>query len=100
MIPASFLRQLYVQGSLVNTPEGVKFKLRRPRTATATVLGLEISIDGNKIPTENINAVAEADETTITLKGINLTPGSHKIDIKIKTKEWGDLVFDVTDTVK
>ncbi len=35
---------------------------------------------------------------TILLAGITLSPGAHKLDIKAKTKEWGELAFDVTDT--
>jgi hypothetical protein len=40
----------------------------------------------------------EQDEVTILLAGITLSPGAHKLEIKTKTKEWGELTFDVTDT--
>ncbi len=32
------------------------------------------------------------------MAGVTLTPSAHKIDIKAKTKEWGELAFDITDT--
>lgn len=115
MIPASVLRQLYVQGSLANTPEGASFRLRNS-LAPSTVMALEISVDGNKVPPEKIVVVAGGqkrtaqefsgykfsvrDEVTIILTGVTLTPGSHRIDIKAKTKEWGDLSFDITDTAR
>lgn len=117
MLPPAVLRQLYVQGSLANTPEGAAFKLKNS-LAPATVIGLEIAVDGSKVPPDKIYVVAAGqkksatelsasgqkfnvrDEVTILLQGVNLAPGSHKIDIKAKTREWGELNFDVTDTVK
>lgn len=115
MLPASVLRQLYVQGSLTNTPEGASFKLRNS-LAPATVVALEVSVDGSKVPPEKILVVAGGqkrtaqefsgykfsvrDEVTVILSGVSLTPGPHRIDIKAKTKEWGDLSFDITDTPK
>ncbi|MGC9131729.1 MAG: C-glycoside deglycosidase beta subunit domain-containing protein [Pyrobaculum sp.] len=115
MLPPSVLRQLYVQGSLTNTPEGATFKLRNS-LAPATVVGLDIAVDGQKVPAEKIAVIAGGqkraaqelatagykfnvrDEVTILLQGLALQPGAHKIDIKAKTKEWGELAFDVTDT--
>ena len=115
MLPPTVLRQLYVQGSLTNTPEGASFKLRNS-LAPATVIGMEIAVDGQKIPAEKIYVVVRGekkpaselasagykfnvrDEVSILLQGVTLAPGAHKIDIKAKTKEWGELAFDVTDT--
>ncbi len=37
---------------------------------------------------------------TILLAEITLSPGAHKLEIKAKTKEWGELTFDVTDTLR
>ncbi|MBP1449335.1 MAG: hydroxymethylglutaryl-CoA reductase [Thermoproteus sp.] len=114
MLPASVLRQLYVQGSLKNTPEGVEFKLRN-MLAPATIIDAEVAIDGNKVPKEKMEVVAASgrydaaklaqqgykftvrDEITIILKGLSLPGGPHRIDIKARTREWGDLAFDVTD---
>ncbi len=115
MLPPAVLRQLYVQGSLTNTPEGAAFKLKNS-LAPATVIGLEIAVDGQKIPPEKVFVIAGGqkrgvselasagqkfnvrDEVTVLLEGITLSPGAHRIDIKAKTKEWGELAFDVTDT--
>jgi len=117
MLPPAVLRQLYVQGSLTNTPEGATFKLKNS-LAPATVIGLEVAVDGQKVPSEKIYVVAGGqkrgvgelassgqrfavrDEVTVLLEGITLAPGAHRIDIRAKTKEWGDLAFDVTDTVR
>ena len=49
MLPPAVLRQLYVQGSLTNTPEGATLKPRNS-LAPATVIGLEIAVDGKKCP--------------------------------------------------
>jgi len=117
MLPPAVLRQLYVQGSLTNTPEGATFKLKNS-LAPATVVGLEVSVDGQKVPSEKIYVIAGGqkrgvselassgqrfavrDEVTILLAGVTLAPGAHRIDIRAKTKEWGDLAFDITDTVR
>jgi hypothetical protein len=115
MLPPAVLRQLYVQGSLTNTPEGAAFKLKNS-LAPATVIGLEIAVDGQKVPPEKIFIVAGGqkrgvselasagqkfnvrDEVTVFMAGVTLPSGAHKIDIKAKTKEWGELAFDITDT--
>ena len=117
MLPPSVLRQLYVQGSLTNTPEGASFKLRNS-LAPATVIGLEVAVDNSNVASDMIYVVAGGqkrsvsdlaasgqkfnvrDEVTIVLQGVALTPGVHKIYIKAKTKEWGELAFDFTDNVK
>lgn len=114
MIPATVLRQLYVQGSLRNTPEGVEFKLRN-MLAPATIVDMQIAVDGTAVPKENIYVVtstgrysaqqlaqqgykfAVRDEVTLLLKGLALATSSHKIEIKARTREWGELAFDVTD---
>jgi hypothetical protein len=57
MIPPAVLRQLYVQGSLTNTPEGATFRLKNS-LAPATVIGLEIAVDGQKVPPEKIFVIA------------------------------------------
>jgi len=115
MLPPAVLRQLYVQGSLTNTPEGAAFKLKNS-LAPATVIGLEIAVDGQKVPPEKIFIVAGGqkrgvselastgqkfnvrDEVTVLMADVTLPPSAHKIDIKAKTKEWGELAFDITDT--
>lgn len=114
MLPASVLRQLYVQGSLKNGPDGAEFKLRN-MLAPATIVDLKISVDGSVVPKDKIEVVTSSgryaasqleqqgykftvrDEVTIVLKGLSLSSGPHKIDIAAKTREWGELSFDVTD---
>ncbi len=51
MIPPTVLRQLYVQVGLTNTPKGATFRLKNS-LAPATVIGLEIAVDGQKVPPE------------------------------------------------
>ncbi|MFB6489943.1 MAG: hydroxymethylglutaryl-CoA reductase [Thermoproteus sp. AZ2] len=117
MIPAAVLRQLYVQGSLRNTPEGAEFKLRN-MLAPATIVDMQIAVDGAAVPRENIYVSTSTgryqaeqlaqqgykftvrDEVTLLLRGLTLAPGSHKIEIKARTREWGELAFDVTDVLR
>ncbi|MGC9118469.1 MAG: hydroxymethylglutaryl-CoA reductase [Thermoproteus sp.] len=114
MLPASVLRQLYVQGSLRNGPDGTEFKLRN-MLAPATIVDLRISVDDAAVPKDKIEVVTSSgrypaaqleqqgykfsvrDEVTVVLKGLTLGSGPHKIEIKAKTREWGELSFDVTD---
>ncbi|MEL9990252.1 MAG: hydroxymethylglutaryl-CoA reductase [Thermoproteus sp.] len=114
MLPASVLRQLYVQGSLKNSADGVEFKLKN-MLAPATITDMKILIDGAVVPKDKIEVVTSTgrysasqleqqgykfsvrDEVTIVLRGMSLSSGPHKIEISAKTREWGELSFDVTD---
>jgi len=114
MLPPAVLRRLYVQQS-DEYPEGATFKLKSS-LAPATVIGLEVAVDGQKVPSEKIYVVAKGqerevgklggqrfavrDEVAVLLEGATLAPGAHRIDIRAKTREWGELAFDVTDTVR
>ncbi len=114
MLPPSVLRQLYVQGSLKNGPDGAEFKLKN-MLAPATITDLKISVDGSAVPKDKIEVVTSSgrylaaqleqqgykfavrDEVTVILKGLSLSSGPHRIDITARTREWGELHFDVTD---
>ncbi|CCC80778.1 hypothetical protein [Thermoproteus tenax] len=117
MLPSSVLRQLYVQGSLKNTAEGAEFKLRN-MLAPATIIDIGISVDGAPVPKDKILVVSSSgryevsqleqqgykfsvrDEVAVVLKGMMLSSGAHKIEIKARTREWGELSFDVTDVLR
>ncbi len=125
MIPKFLLRKLYVKGSLKNidssgdgNPDSVSFQIKNT-LANGTVTGVEyIKIDDEEIPLDSIEVSLEdktlklSDVTpenafpikvrvtsTWMVKGKTLSPGEHKLDISIKTKEAGKLAFDVKDSI-
>ncbi len=115
MIPPSVLRQLYVQGSLTNVEGGLAFRLRN-NLAPATVLGMEISVDGEPAGDFEVRSGGRTigagelgsgtltfrvrDEAEIFVRGRTLAPGRHRVELKVRTKEWGVLAFDFEDETK
>lgn len=125
MPPSSFLRQLYVRGSLKNVdlngdgkPEGFSLKLRNTLAGGTVRAGLRLRVDGVYVDPSNITVTyrgeriraseardrtlyfAVGDEMTITAElGRGLEPGEHTVEFEFDTVEYGTLGFDVTDTV-
>ena len=125
-IPTSFLRQLYVRGSLQNVdldgdgePEGVSFKLRNTLAGGSIRGSLKLRIDradvdpskvileyrGEKLRAseagERTMYFGVGDEITITAElGKGLDPGDHTVELEVKTLEYGAISFDFTDTIK
>ena len=119
-IPSFLLKELYVIGSLRNTPEGCELALRN-QIATATVsrfYGLEI--DGVSYPPDRLRVLMpEGDarpidaispetplllalELTLTLRvaGVTLEPGQHELRFCFRVQELGDLEFVTSDTLQ
>ena len=118
-VPASILRRLYVKGSLVNTNTGFKFTLKNILADATIVKPISITVDGNTVDTNKVKLVAEgrvlanheiSESNTldfnvntsidIVVEGVQLKPGSHVIVITTSTREYGDIKFDIKETVK
>jgi len=120
MIPGFVLKKLYVKGSLRNTPQGCALDLSNG-IATGTVSrfhGLEVdgtaygprqivalAPGGTVIPAAEVTPEAPqplAVGTTLTLRlaGVTLQPGQHKLRIRFRVQELGDLEIAVSDTVR
>lgn len=111
------LKKLYAAGSLENTDDGFRFKLRNT-LATATItdppevfvdgdqvdqaaitfhIGDE-TIEGSSISDEDTFALTKGAEVTVAVQGDSLASGAHKLRIKVTSKEWDTLDFEVEDT--
>lgn len=118
LIPVALLSKLYVKGSLTNTSEGCEFKLKNT-LAPSIIIGCDkVEVDGQSHPLHKvfiIKKVSERSAISVTprnplpldineevrfiLKGVSLPPGSHKVQILLKTKEVGEIEIPVEDTL-
>lgn len=118
-IPSFMLRQLYVKNSLENAGDGFKFGIKNTLTDSTITDPISITIDNKSIPTDAITVLSNSKATpaadiskdhelpfdvdkqiTVAVKGEELSTGEHTIEIKATTKEFGDIKFSITDSVK
>jgi len=120
MIPTFLLKKLYVRGSFKNTPTGFQLALRNTLAAgTLTGVG-SVQIDGRVIPhdrifiTVNDGTPTRASEisfdtprlfplnSTVTFRVEDqpLSPGVHRVQIKVNTREAGELNIDAEDSIE
>ena len=118
-IPSMILKRLYTYSSLKNIPEGVEFSVKN-RLSDAKLTGINaININDKKIPLENITLELPGGQrfvpteisaqnpidfplrqTVNIMSSIPPLPlGKHKIEIRFKTEPFGDLKFDVEDSI-
>ena len=118
-IPRLLLRKLYTVGSLSSTGGQASFVLRN-RLSDATLTGLSrVAIDGDEVPAGAVTVRTEdGDERpaasiepgnplpfplratlVVTLQGTRLDPGGHRIDITALSDPFGELEFDVEDSI-
>ena len=116
-IPAFLLRKLYIKGSLKNVGDGFDFKIKNTLSPGTAIGMAPIKVDNVEDPLADTLITSEATkikasdiseakgfpikvgvEIAIHCKGKPLAKAEHKIDISIKTKEAGNLAFDVKDT--
>jgi hypothetical protein len=120
---------MYVKDSLCNTDSGFELVLQNLLAATTITGAGPLTVDGRKFENkqvilqfersaarpgrerEPLVRTAESIETAkavrfdlhITLRvmvhGVWLAPGEHRCTLTLKTREVGDLVFELTDQV-
>ena len=118
-IPSMLLKRLYTYSSLKNTAEGVQFSVKN-RLSDANLIGInEIAINDSLIPLNTITLIL-TDGTTLETSDISpqtplkfplrkelifqthlepLPAGKHKIEISFKADPFGDLKFNVEDSI-
>lgn len=118
-IPSMILKQLYNFGSLENVEQGVKFTVKN-RLSDAKLIGLlGVKIDGKDIPLDAIT-IDLGDERTISPEQVSadnpidfplrqkvhvisrigaLSAGKHKVGIGFQTEPFGELDFEVEDSI-
>jgi hydroxymethylglutaryl-CoA reductase (NADPH) len=119
LIPTMVLKQLYTFGSLQNVEQGVRFSIKN-RLSDAEFTGLTgIKINRQIVPLEQVS-LALADGTPLALNQISdlaplafplrtvlhvtvrqpeLPKGKHKIEIAFASRPFGQLSFEVEDSI-
>ena len=119
MLPSYMLSQVYIQKSLINTPEGYEFKLKN-NIDTGTLGGvISLTVDGASVPlsaitiktaagqrrAEEINyrnslLVMYGSEINTSVVGQPLAVGHHEIKLVVSVLEAGRLEFTLADDVE
>jgi len=118
-VPKTFLKQLYTNGSLANTPDGVRFELKNRLLDAKLVAVRRIAIDGRDLPLDAATLALEdgrvltqadvaaasplpfdlGDVYVIQLRTASLAAGTHPITIEFDSQPFGTLTIDVEDTI-
>ena len=119
-IPSLVLRQLYTNGSLTPTPEGVSFSLKN-RLTDAKLTGLQsVSVDGHEVPADDLTLSLDDGTTlratdvsssspldfplrkvvTVHVPGVEAGEGVHEVRLQFGIEGMGDLKFKVKDSVQ
>lgn len=129
VIPAALLSRMYVKNSLRNTKEGLEFILENRLASTAITGAGPLTVDGRECDNENLVLQFERSaarpgrereplvrlaesidraksvrfdlHTTlrVVMRNVWLAPGEHRCTLTLKTREVGDLVFQVADEI-
>ena len=118
-VPKTFLKQIYTNGSLANTDDGVRFELKN-RLLDAKLTGVRrVSIGDRDVPLDGATLVLEdgrvlappdispnapvpfdlGDVFVIRLRTERLPPGAHPIAIEFDSEPFGTLTIEVEDAV-
>lgn len=117
-VPAFLLRRLYVKGSLRRTGDGFAFDLKNSLGSGYAEQVLPLKLDGELIPAENASFTVDGTTTpfpavsaqepmtlamnravTISVRGAQLSPGKHKLEMGFVVTGMGEMAFDVTDAL-
>lgn len=115
-IPSMLLRQLYTNNSLKNIENGVQFALKNRLSDGEFSELVGIKIDNREVPLEHISvdlgngefvAAETVRDVSFPLRKIinvrcqigNLPTGKHKIHIAFRAKPFGELKFEVEDSI-
>lgn len=116
-VPSFMLKKLYVAGSLEPDGEGFQFKMKNTlATATITeppslvldgepvsgdeitfVIGDEV-IHGKDVSDDDTFELTKGAEVVVKASRPKVEAGSHKLRIKVESKEWDTIEFEVEDT--
>ena len=119
-IPSLVLRQLYTNGSLTPSADGVAFSLKN-RLMDTTLTGLtSVSLDGTEVGADRITLtldgaapISAADVSTtnpvafplrrvvtVHVPGVSASEGVHEIVLRFEIDGMGELSLDVKDSVQ
>lgn len=119
-IPKLLLKQLYTYGSLKNLSKGFEFSIKN-RLMDVKLTGIkEIKVAGQSIPLKNISLdfgegeligaskISENNKIELPLRKVfnviclddKLAPGKHSLALSFSTVKYGELSFDVEDSIR
>ena len=117
-VPPFLLKRLYVKGSLRNNEQGFQFELKNRLGSGYGNELLPLTIDGEEVPKEKSYFILDGEETsftlvggdtpftlpmnkilTISVKGVTLPEGPHKIGLGFVAQGLGKLSFEVSDII-
>jgi hydroxymethylglutaryl-CoA reductase (NADPH) len=119
-IPSLVLRQLYTNGSLTPTSDGVAFSLKN-RLTDAKLTGLQsVSVNGHEVAADRLTLSLDDGSTlgaaevsssspldfplrrvmTVHVPGVEADEGVHEIRLRFAIDGMGDLKFKVKDSVQ
>jgi len=114
-VPSFMLKRLYVKGSLKKEEYGFSFKLKNVLAKATIVEPLKLRVDGEEVDQSKVEVyiggekiqIGEGNqfsfdvgtEVEIKVKDKPLEEGEHIIEITTKSKEFGELKFDIKDTL-
>jgi len=118
-IPSLVLRQLYTNGSLTPTDDGVRFSLKN-RLVDAKLTGLhEVTVDGQAVPAERLSLTLDSGTTLraaeisssnpvafplrqvvhVHVPGVHVERGMHEVGLSFEIEGMGRLGFRVKDAI-
>ena len=119
-VPGFVLRQLYVQGSLRNEPDGFSLQARNPLGDGTLVRIGRIRVDGQDIAATEVSARRDGDPTiyraadvspsspvrfqrgdvvTFHVAGWQLDPGEHQLELEVDEVNLGHVSLSIRDRV-
>jgi len=117
-VPSFILKKLYIKKSLKPVDNGFELQLKNVLADATIIKPVEVAVDGNPVPLDNVklvigseekpsSSISESNPLPFNLKAVvkvvvtnyKLEPGQHKITLKTKTKEYGDIKFDIKEKI-
>jgi len=116
LVPSALGRQLYVKGSLRNTPRGFQWTMRNT-LASGALLGLgPLEVDGKIYPPGRVTLrllgttikaaeikapleFPEGAEVTIEVEGEPLVEGEHEILLRLHIQGLGEIGVSIRDEI-
>ena len=117
-VPGFLLRRLYVKNSLTNNDGGFQFQIRNRLGSGYAHRVWPLTVDGDEVPADDTVFELDGETTafgqvnrertfslamnrtiTISVEGVTLEPGPHKIGMGFDVPGLGTLRFDFTDVV-
>lgn len=119
-IPSLVLRQLYTNGSLTPTADGVAFRLKNRLTDAKLTALQSVTVDGREVGADDLTLSLDGGETlrasevsstspvdfplrrvvTVGVPGVQAGEGVHEIRLRFAIDGMGDLGFKVKDSVQ